>query len=69
MLPSLGKEALNVVDPLDELLSVTTLRSRYSQSLGSDRTARSKNSNSLRVSLPEDGNKSSFRNVVFLKQV
>jgi hypothetical protein len=69
LLPSLGKEALNVVDPLDELLSVTTLRSSYSQSLGSDRTARYKNSNSLGVSLPEDGNKSSFRNVVFLKQV
>jgi len=36
LLPSLGKEALNVVDPLDDLLSVTALLSSYSQSLGSD---------------------------------
>ena len=36
LLPSLGKEALNVVYPLDELLSVTALRSSYYQSMGSD---------------------------------
>jgi hypothetical protein len=66
MLPSLGKEALNVVDPLDELLSVTALPLIYSQPLG---LAQSKESIRLGVSLLEDGSKSGFRNVVFLKKV
>ena len=49
VLPSLGNEAPNVVDPLDQAILFT-------------------GSTMLGASLPEDGIRAGFRNVVFLRK-